>query len=225
MNRICVAFLGALGLILFSLPALADTSPNFTWTGFYAGVNGGGSVGRTYWQYQTGGSTQSHDTTGGVVGGMAGYNMQTDKWVYGVEGDMDYTTIWGDDSCPTTVYRCQSNVRGLATLRARGGYELNGVIPGVNHLLPYLTAGPALGTLRIDTVSTTASAGSTTKTVPGWTIGAGAEYPITDNITTRAEYMYYDLIKENYTVDSNLTVHANNWGSIIRIGFAYKFTD
>jgi outer membrane immunogenic protein len=40
--------------------------PPYTWSGFYIGVNGGGSWGRSNW-----------DTAGGIlVGGTVGYNYQ-----------------------------------------------------------------------------------------------------------------------------------------------------
>lgn len=58
----------------------------------------------------------------------------------------------------------------------------------------------------------------------GWTIGAGAEYAVTDRVTLRGEYRFSDYGSERvldpvdwWTNDTDLKVHD------IRIGIAYRF--
>ena len=76
--------------------------------------------------------------------------------------------------------------------------------------------------------------GSNSPTKTGWTIGGGAEYAITNNITLRAEYLYYDLGSQTVTATPNaaasaalpgvyLTTKTQFDGSIFRIGANYKF--
>ena len=80
--------------------------------------------------------------------------------------------------------------------------------------------------------------GAPSSTRVGWTIGAGAEYAITDNITLKAEYLYVDLGSSTFStpaaafpVASNLaafnglyaTGKINYDASIFRAGVNYKF--
>src|SRR5437870_4720407 len=65
-------------------------SPMYNWTGFYLGLNGGGAWGHTSWDHAGG-----FDVSGGLVGGTAGYNWQTGQFVFGLEGDIDWTHING----------------------------------------------------------------------------------------------------------------------------------
>ena len=58
----------------------------------------------------------------------------------------------------------------------------------------------------------------------GWTIGAGTEYAVTDNVLLRAEYLYTDLGTRNYLggvfaggVDANVNF------STVRAGVSFKF--
>ena len=74
--------------------------------------------------------------------------------------------------------------------------------------------------------------GSSTRT--GWTLGAGAEYAFTNNITVRAEYLYYNLGSSHTVTVANpaasiawpasyATAKVNFDGSILRLGVNYKF--
>jgi outer membrane immunogenic protein len=78
--------------------------------------------------------------------------------------------------------------------------------------------------------------GSNSPTKVGWTIGGGVEYAITNNISLRAEYLYYDLGKQTTIAAPNaavlatpalngvyLTTRTQFDGSIFRIGANYKF--
>ena len=68
----------------------------------------------------------------------------------------------------------------------------------------------------------------------GWTIGAGAEYAFTDNVTLRGEYLYYDLGASTVVTAPNqvaglifpgvyATAKYNYNGSMFRVGLNYKF--
>jgi outer membrane immunogenic protein len=97
-----VAFASALatGALAADLPLKAPPMAPpvaFSWTGFYAGLNGGYSWGRagndyTTPLYPTYGYSASQSMNGWVFGGQAGYNWQFDpRWVFGLEGDIDAT--------------------------------------------------------------------------------------------------------------------------------------
>jgi outer membrane immunogenic protein len=62
------------------MPAKAPelAAPLYNWSGFYLGINGGGAWGTSRWDAPAAGvTTGSFDISGGLVGGTAGFNMQT----------------------------------------------------------------------------------------------------------------------------------------------------
>ena len=109
--------------------------PAFNWTGFYAGINGGGAWGRSNWSA----SGNSFDTSGGVVGGTIGYNWQAGPTVFGVEGDIDWSGIKGSTTCGG--FSCETKNDWLGTFRGRVGYAFNRV-------MPYVTGGLAVGNIK-----------------------------------------------------------------------------
>lgn len=115
----------------------------------------------------------SANTDGWLGGAYAGYNFQTStNWVIGVEGDFTFTGKDGTEGGIT--YENPWN----STVRARVGYAWD------KYLL-YGTGGVAFGKLE--------SNQPTSDTKTGWTIGAGVEAALTQNITGRLEYRHTDL--------------------------------
>ena len=100
MKRVVFACLGMLGLAATAnaadLPRRYDPVPQrafvpvYNWTGFYIGINGGGAWGDSKWD-----SVGTFDVSGGMIGGTVGYNWQIAQWVFGLEGDIDWTNING----------------------------------------------------------------------------------------------------------------------------------
>lgn len=95
-----------IGLLIFSAGGLAiaadlppDPKPpqmprdkHQDWTGFYLGFNAGAEWGRSNWNaFQD----VSFDLSGGLIGLTIGYNFQSGPWVFGIEADMDWTTLEG----------------------------------------------------------------------------------------------------------------------------------
>ena len=107
--------------------APAYVPAGYNWTGFYVGINGGYGWGRSYWN-----SFGSRDrVSGGMVGGTVGYNWQAlgSPWVFGLEGDIDWTDIKGtfaNAACPTG---CQTKNDWLGTARGRVGYAWDRTMP------------------------------------------------------------------------------------------------
>jgi outer membrane immunogenic protein len=96
----------------------------YDWTGFYAGVNIGYSWGRsstlnTYSDATSdvilGASALKFDVNGVIGGGQIGYNWQRDRWVFGLEAD-----IQGSGERGTGLFSCAGGTLGgagtLATL-------------------------------------------------------------------------------------------------------------
>src|SRR5262249_30695090 len=104
---IAIASILTTGAFAADMPLKAPpiVPPVYTWTGFYAGLNGGYSWGRTSNDYFAPvlaapgyAYSASRRMDGWVFGGQAGYNWQFNpRWVFGVEGDIDATGQRGTD--------------------------------------------------------------------------------------------------------------------------------
>jgi len=65
--------------------------PLFTWTGCYAGGNGGGLWAADTWTDTVFGGFGSNTASGGLGGLQGGCNYQVGAWVFGIQGDYDWT--------------------------------------------------------------------------------------------------------------------------------------
>jgi outer membrane immunogenic protein len=187
----------------YSAPAYAN------WSGFYVGLNAGYGFGTSTWDVPA----VSTSPKGFLGGGTLGYNFQTGSWVWGAEGDFDFSTMKGSAACG--VGTCETKNSWLATARGRIGYA------GWNNWLPYLTGGLAMGDIKANNsvLGTGAS-----KTQIGWTAGGGIEYALWTNWSVKAEYLYVDLGKFGCgiscgAVSDNVSFKAN----IVRAGVNYRF--
>src|SRR5579875_1845611 len=73
-------------------------APAYDWSGFYAGLNGGGGSNHGCWDITSSAGTVlprsaregCNTGTGGLVGGQIGYRWQSSTWVFGVEAQGDW---------------------------------------------------------------------------------------------------------------------------------------
>lgn len=137
------------------------------WTGFYAGINGGGTwtndMSMTYVDLAASGvtnnayepSTVEASASGGLAGVHAGYNWQTaPNWVVGIEGDWDWTNLSASATNPLVRavdgnvlandnFSMETDINWLATLRGRLGYTSD-------NWLFYATGGVALADMKFN---------------------------------------------------------------------------
>jgi outer membrane immunogenic protein len=197
------------------LPFPAYKAPPFVapvyanWSGPYLGVNAGYGFGTSDWDIPA----VSVDPSGAVAGGTLGYNLQTGLWVWGMEGDFNWSGIKSDEACGAGT--CETEATWLATARARLGYA------GWNNWLPYITGGAAYGSVKAENSLT----GSTSETRFGWTVGAGLEYAMWNNWSVKAEYLYADLGKFDCGAPCGAgTPNDVSFKShIVRAGVNYRF--
>jgi outer membrane immunogenic protein len=207
--------------------------PVFTWAGFYVGVQGGYAFGQDnlkVFSTATGltyGRIDGGDMDGLVGGVHAGYNVQFGSLVVGVEGDIEASDLESKRSETyvaggifTDTYKASLDYQ--ASLRARIGFAFD-------RALVYATAGVTYGDFGGTFSSTSTIAGlAITNTIKtnqdawGYALGAGVEYALTNNLTTRVEYRYssFDLGRADnnvFGVSSEPDFHT------IRAGVSYKF--
>jgi len=220
-------------------------APAFSWQGFYVGGQIGGSWSDTDYKVREAANTnangavteweKSHHSpdADGFIGGIyAGYNFDiSNNIILGVETDF----VWSDmedssrrvfnDGAGLKVadkYSVKQKWQGATRLRA--AYA-------IDRFLPYISAGVAYG--RLDTknkfhFSQTGASGIDTSeshedTFVGWTIGAGFDYAVTNNIIARLEYRYTDLGDKTFTFNGNDRHKIDYKTNDIRVGVAYKF--
>ena len=218
MKKLLLAGVGlfALGVASASaadLPARMATKapayvppPLYNWSGFYVGINGGGGWGRS--DFSGAFTTDSFNTSGGLVGGTLGYNWQMNQVVLGLEGDVDWSNIRGSAPCGGTT--CEMKNEWLGTFRGRIGYT------GLwDRVMPYVTGGLAVGNIKADI----AGVGSSNETKAGWTVGGGVEAAIAGPWTAKVEYLYVDLGNGGTIAGSDASYKAN----IVRAGLNYRF--
>jgi outer membrane immunogenic protein len=211
----------AADLPIKSPPMAPVMAPIWNWNGFYIGVNGGYSWGRTNRDLNfynplnnvvlATGSGAGRDMNGGLFGGQIGYNWQTSNWVFGIETDAQWTGQKGSTNVLCPVAGCfptavvpgaggvsaslTDKLEWFGTFRGRLGVA---VVPSV---LLYATGGAAYGSLKseLGLAGFTAAgvpvvaAASTSSSKLGWTVGGGIEAMFAPNWSGKLEYLYMDL--------------------------------
>jgi outer membrane immunogenic protein len=192
-----------------SPPPVFTQAPIYSWTGFYAGINGGGGFGNL-----GRGAAAFGKANGALIGGTVGYNYQINQFVVGLEGDMGWSGFNASNTLPGPIFM-RATMNSFATLRGRAGMTFD-------RTLVYATAGYAGGNVRSTVVDTTIPAGfSNNGWRNGWVVGAGLEYALTPKISLKGEYLYTQIGNDNNSVIS--TSNAGYRGSIIRTGVNYRF--
>jgi len=178
--------------------AVEDVAPVGNWGGAYLGGTASYDAGR----FHNGGDYNARAFGGGVYGG---YNWQSGQIVYGAEGDVNYNGIDG---------RAAAGIDGKqginGSIRGRVGYDMN-------PFLLYGTAGLAASNNKLDDGTS-----SDKKTALGYTVGAGVEAMVTNNITARVEYRYTDYQKKDFDLDSGRVSRGFDDHSV-KVGIGMKF--
>lgn len=187
--------------------ATPATQQSIDWTGLYVG----GHLGWAFGNFDNRTGTGNIDTNAnGVTGGVySGYNFQvTPNVVVGLEGDFSLTDLEKSGSNGGLTLKSSSDWN--ANVRGRLGYAFD-------RYLVYGAGGLALADLEV-----AGNGDKDSKTAVGWTLGAGAEAAITDNVTARFEYAYQDFGDQDFNLNgTGVTSDFSN--QQVRFGLGYKF--
>jgi outer membrane immunogenic protein len=223
----------------------------YDWTGFYIGTNVGYSWGRgstdgTATGIQTvtslvaattvtpvsGLLSGRADVNGFIGGGQFGYNWQRGAWLFGLEGDIQFSNERqsGDVVCTLGVTACPTFTRDykldwFGTARGRVGF-----LPAERILL-YATGGLAYGNFSgssLGVPGTTPNAlafGAWSFLRAGWTVGGGVEAALGGNWSIKFEYLYMDLGNVGGTTATNITTVNGRTTTALTYVFNTRFTD
>lgn len=219
------------------------------WTGIYAGFLVGWST--ADFEYDS-------TTTVGSTTVPFGFGSSGDEWNFGAQlgGDYQYGSIvvggvvdfsyMGqggggtvdlgeefDGPEDTFLLDHEFGLEYLATARFRAGVLVHPLV------LAYVTGGVAFGNVEFDARARLQDGETTVGSLNfgsdtmrwGYTVGAGLEAKLTENIRAKVEYLYVDLGEAEYNINaiSGSTELGSHNGSleldlhVVRAGLAYQF--
>jgi outer membrane immunogenic protein len=211
----------------------------YNWTGVYFGGHVGGGI-LTDSVSQNGTALFPLEGSGnlrpaGVLGGaQLGANYEFAPWVVGAEvswtdSGISDSTLIPCSGCsfpgPTEVLqeRATSHALWFATATGRFGYANNdwlfyakagGAWMHVSYTQDYLTAGGF--TAGTQTISTDRA---------GFTTGVGFEYGMTENLSAKVEFDFYDFGTQNYDfVKTPVSIQSNMYALILGLNWRFNWT-
>lgn len=197
MNKISFIAAG----VIIALSSIGAAHADYSWTGFYAGVNAGMVFDNAQLKSRQLGFTdpsESCDTSSDYStfspGIQLGYLYQLPNYfVSGIEANITINTKQKETiSCNCTTDfevsdRFKLTNEMQSSFKGRVGRAINW---NSNILLPYLTAGVDFATLGLKYKNEGGDSYSTRHTQAGWLIGAGMEWAFRENWSLRGEYYY-----------------------------------
>lgn len=224
--------------------------PVETWTGFYAGINGGYGWSATDSKLTATGNgfapcpgnvevctppsvansgAKSFGAAGGFGGGQIGYNLQRDRLVFGVEADIQGAAIDGSGTVSLANVNAsatgKNNLDWFGTVRGRVGYA-------AGTTLLYFTGGLAYGGVH-DSLTLTPAAGASSTvsrdgTNTGYVLGGGVEHLLNPSWSVKAEYQYIDLGSDKLSATAgnpgytaSAALDAEHVYNTVRLGLNY----
>jgi outer membrane immunogenic protein len=213
-----------IALLMGANSADADQTASVDWTGPYLGLHGGARLS----QIDMGQSmTSLHSGSPAIWGGQFGYDWQYEKWVLGLESDLDAgnqskinssqsaltstCTAGPHPACPPLItFQDDSGIdAGLTvSVRARAGFA-------AGRWLLYGTGGLALTDAHARTKLTVtkddlagnvavirSSSARRGEDLVGWTLGLGGEVSLDHKVSIGVEYRHSDFGSKTVTFDS-----------------------
>jgi len=210
----------------------------YNWSGIYFGGHvGGGILTDSVSQNVTAPFNLSGSgdlRPAGVLGGaQLGVNYEFAPWVVGAEVSWTDSGISGSALIPCTgcaftttailQERATSHALWFATATARFGYAANdwlfygkagGAWMHVGYSQDYLTSGGV--TAGTQTISADRA---------GFTAGIGAEYGLTENLSGKVEFDFYDFGTQNYNfVQTPVSIRSDMYALILGLNYRFNWT-
>ncbi len=202
---------------LASAALVATQASAAVFDGPYVGGQIGWQQDKLDWRYGEGKAVVETDTSkasGFTYGGFLGYNFNLNgSGIIGLEAGVSDTSGEFKDDWATRAM----NVGIRFDIAARAGMLVS------PQTLVYLRGGYANQKYSVHTDGSNTKVSSSRD---GWTLGAGIEQAMTENVSARVEYNYakfsrYDFAKDLGTAVNEFTVRPE--AHTIRVGVAYNF--
>ena len=195
----------------------------YSWAGTYAGADAGFDAGRAAHKFDNNAPAGSSSPKGAVGGGYAGFNLQFNQIMLGVEGDIQLAGLKGSFNNASGITSSGSSKLGWeGALRTRIGFAMD-------RALFYVAGGMAFGQFTYHggpALAQNCCGYNALRT--GYTIGAGSEYAFSDHLVGRLEYRYTNFGKVAGALAPtypDVAMSVANHDNDFRIGLAYKFGD
>lgn len=218
MKRLILA--GAALTALTSASYAADPAEVFApvdvWSGWYVGVQGGyGFDGEVEYDDVSGlmiPQPATFDIDGWNGGLFYGRNWQSGNLVFGLDGSISFADMDGVSNPPGDPLGV--TIEAFSASRLRVGYAFD-------NFLIYAAGGFSLAMVDVDF----GGLDSGDDFLKGFTVGAGAEFMISESWSARVEYLYFDYGDETVRGDTDNSIEANIEADmhVVRAGIAYHF--
>jgi len=223
----------------------------YNWTGIYFGGHvGGGMLSDSVNQNGIGSVTPINLTGGGnlrpsgVLGGaQVGANYEFAPWVVGAEASWTDSGISGSTLIPTapaslgglTVVqeRATSQALWFAAATGRFGYAANdwlfygkagGAWMHVNYTQDYLVAAGVIGGTPVPP-GATAGAQTISTNRTGFTAGVGVEYGMTENLSGKIEFDFYDFGTQNYNFTlTPVSIRSDMYALVVGLNYRFNWS-
>ena len=197
--------------------------PMFNWNGFYIGANIGGAWSSSTVTDVVTGASFSTDDSGFIGGGQVGFNYQVNSFVFGVEGDIDATSISNTGPSVVTGFgtlQGSTSTDWIATLAGRIGFALD-------RWMIYAKGGGAWvqNSATLANLTTGASV-SASNTNSGWMAGVGAEWAFAGPWSAKLEYNHIEL--DNWSTSASSIIVNDQFNvsrniDMVKFGVNYPF--
>lgn len=185
-----------------------EYTPPAIWRGIYAGAN----IGYRWNNNDISGGNAAIATASMQLGGHLGANVQWGQLVLGIETDITHANGTGGGAVAGASVMLRDS--WAATVRARAGYA-------AGQALFYATGGVAVAD-QVLTYSAPSVSGTLNDMKAGYVFGAGIDYRIAPQISTRIEALHYSYRQQalDWSAGAQATKQDSN---VLRAGVSVHF--
>jgi outer membrane immunogenic protein len=197
-------------------PAIVEAA--YDWSGFYAGINGGGATSNIDWNLDGFGDEGSHHASGGTVGGQFGYRWQMSSWVFGLEAQGNWADFSGSNISLQTGLQNQTKINAFGLFTGQIGYAWD-------RALFYVNGGAAVTDNKYN-VFTAPGGGlldNANETRWGAAVGVGFEYAVAPSWSLGFEYDHLFMGNNDVIFVSGTGDHIKENVDIFTARVNYKF--
>lgn len=178
----------------------------------WQGAYGGAHFGYGFGSFETGAPLATSSNNDGGIGGLyLGHTWQQGQMVLGVEGDLGASWAGGNSKGSNGI-NLSASTAWIASLRGRIGYSFGSA-------MVYATGGAALARAEL-TLSDWNWTGRADDVLLGWTIGAGLEYKLAPNISTRIEALHYRFGDKEINAGNGVIPYSADQ-TVVRAGLTF----